>query len=101
MRIKRYSPGASDLFNLIPTDVGRSLLDITHKLNHAYLEEDAHAAFQSLRPIEREVLGQDDRIFLARATPYRTHQDRIDGAVLTFIDITQMRQAEALTTSTI
>jgi two-component system CheB/CheR fusion protein len=55
MSIKRFTPHAIRLFNLIPTDVGRSLLDITHKLDYEQLADDATEAFQSLRVIEREV----------------------------------------------
>ncbi|HET9642464.1 MAG TPA: CheR family methyltransferase [Burkholderiaceae bacterium] len=94
MRIKRYTPHATRLFNLIPTDVGGSLLDITHKLDYDHLADDATEAFQSLRVIEREVASQHGRWYLARVLPYRTTEDRIDGAVLTFVDITGRRKAE-------
>ncbi|NML16077.1 CheR family methyltransferase [Azohydromonas caseinilytica] len=94
MSIKRFTPHATKLFNLIPTDVGRSLLDITHKLDYPTLADDAVEAFQSLRLIEREVRTQDGRWYLARVLPYRTTEDRIEGAVLTFIDITGRREAE-------
>jgi two-component system CheB/CheR fusion protein len=94
MSIKRFTPHATKLFNLIPTDVGRSLLDITHKLDYDRLADDAAEAFQSLRMIEREVSTQNGRWYLARVLPYRTTEDRIDGAVLTFIDITGRRTAE-------
>lgn len=94
MNIKRYTPHATRLFNLIPTDVGRSLLDITHRLNYEALADDAAEAFQSLRMIEREVSSHDGKWYLARVLPYRTTEDRIDGAVLTFVDVTGRRKAE-------
>lgn len=94
MSIKRYTPHATRLFNLIPTDIGRSLLDITHKLDYDQLAADAAEAFQSLRVIEREVATLGDRWYLARVLPYRTAEDRIDGAVLTFVEITGRRRAE-------
>ncbi|MEO8858877.1 MAG: chemotaxis protein CheB [Burkholderiaceae bacterium] len=94
MRIRRFTPRASRLFNLIETDVGRSLLDITHRLDYPELEADAKEAFRSLRVVEREVLGQQGTTYLVRALPYRTHHDVIDGAVLTFVDITRIRRAE-------
>jgi two-component system CheB/CheR fusion protein len=94
MSIKRFTPHATKLFNLIPTDVGRSLLDITHRLDYATLAGDAAEAFQSLRLIEREVRSQEGRWYLARVLPYRTSEDRIEGAVLTFVDITSRRKAE-------
>ena len=94
LRIKRYTPRAADLFSLIPSDVGRPLTDIRHRLDYAQLEDDASDAFESLRVIEREVAAEDRRIFLARLLPYRTHEDVIEGAVLNCVDITATRRAE-------
>ncbi len=93
MRIKRFTPAATRLFSIIANDVGRSLLNITHRLDYDDLAADAAATFSSLRPVEREVSG-DGRWYLVRILPYRTVEDRIDGAVLTFIDITSRRSAE-------
>ena len=94
MRIKRYTPHACDLFNLIAGDIGRPLHDITHKLHYPELAKDAATTFESLRAVEREVASDDGRWFIARLLPYRTGLDQIDGAVLTFIDITTRRHAE-------
>ncbi|HLL18672.1 MAG TPA: CheR family methyltransferase, partial [Rubrivivax sp.] len=95
LRIKRYTPRAAGLFNLIATDVGRPLLDITHRLSYDELTSDAEAAFQNLRPVEREVQTRDGaEVYLSRFLPYRTAGDRIEGVVLTFIDITARRAAE-------
>ncbi|WKB51989.1 CheR family methyltransferase [Eleftheria terrae] len=94
MSIKRYTPRATQIFSIIPSDVGRSLLDIRHRLDYDRLAEDAADAFQSLKQIEREVSSIDGRWYLARLLPYRTTEDRIAGAVLTFIDITSRRHAE-------
>ncbi|WP_322102205.1 CheR family methyltransferase [Paraburkholderia sp. J41] len=92
--IKRYTPRATDVFSIIPSDIGRSLLDITHRLEYDKLADDAAEAFDSLRLIERELKSNDGRWYLARFVPYRTTEDRIDGAVLSFIDVTDRRQAE-------
>jgi two-component system CheB/CheR fusion protein len=95
LRIKRYTPRAAQLFNLLNGDLGRSLLHITHSLDYPDLEKDAIDAFESLRVTEREVRGADGTTFLTRVLPYRTRQDVIGGAVLTFIDISATRRAEA------
>ena len=92
--IKRFTPAAARIFSLIASDVGRSLLDITHKLDYVQLANDADTTFSTLRIVEREVGSSDARWFLARILPYRTAEDRIDGAVLTFVDITTRRSAE-------
>lgn len=94
LHIKRYTPRATDIFNIIPTDIGRSLLDITHRLDCDELAADAATTFESLRLVEREVRSNDDRFYIVRMLPYRTNDDRIQGAVLAFIDITSRRRAE-------
>jgi two-component system CheB/CheR fusion protein len=94
MCIKRYTTRATDIFSIIPSDIGRSLLDITHRLDYDQLADDAAATFDTLRLVEREVHSADGQFYIARMLPYRTTEDRIDGAVLTFFDITGRRQAE-------
>jgi two-component system CheB/CheR fusion protein len=94
MRIKWFTPRSSDIFNVIRNDAGRSILDITHRLDYPDLISDANRAFEELRLVEREVTSSDGRWYLARFLPYRTTDDRIQGAVLTFIDITSRRFAE-------
>jgi two-component system CheB/CheR fusion protein len=94
MRVKRYTPQAATLFNLIPTDLGRSLFDITSRLNYAELADDTESAFKHLRTIERQVSSIDGRFYAARILPYRTADDKIEGAILNFFDITDLREAE-------
>ncbi|MEW6369499.1 MAG: CheR family methyltransferase [Pseudomonadota bacterium] len=94
LRIKRFTPRAADLFSIIASDVGRSLLDLTHKLDYDQLAGDVSATFDTLRLVEREVRSNDGRCYIVRLLPYRTNEDRIEGAVMTFFDITARRQAE-------
>ncbi len=94
MRLMRFTPQAATLFNLLPTDVGRPLLDITHRLHYPELPLDVTSVLRDLSRIEREVASNDHRWFLARAVPYRTGDNRIEGVVLVFLDITSSRVAE-------
>ncbi|TFW21221.1 PAS domain S-box protein [Massilia arenosa] len=94
MRIKRFTPRATDIFSMIPGDIGRSLLDITHRLDYDQLAEDVETAFDTLRPVEREVRHNDGGHYIVRLLPYRTTEDKIEGAVMTFFDITRRREAE-------
>ncbi|WP_084677046.1 CheR family methyltransferase [Massilia niastensis] len=94
LRIKRFTPRAADIFSIIPSDLGRSLLDLTHRLDYDELADDVSATFESLRPVEREVRSNDGRCYIVRLLPYRTIEDRIEGAVMTFFDISARRQAE-------
>ncbi|MFS2072682.1 CheR family methyltransferase [Pseudomonas sp. CT11-2] len=94
MRIKWFTPRATDIFSMLPVDTGRSLLDITHRLHYDDLASDAALVFESLNMIEREVSSTDKHWYIARLLPYRSSEDHIDGTVLTFIDITKRREAE-------
>jgi two-component system CheB/CheR fusion protein len=94
LHIKRYTPQAASIFNLIASDVHRSLLDITHRLDYESLANDVAEVFKSLNMVERHVSSSDGKHYLARIRPYRTIDDRIDGAVLTFVDVTALRRAE-------
>ncbi|HEX8785314.1 MAG TPA: CheR family methyltransferase, partial [Telluria sp.] len=94
MRIKRFTPRAADIFSIIPSDTGRSLLDLTHRLDYKELADDVALTFNTLRMVERQVRSQDGRYYIVRLLPYRTTEDRIEGAVMTFFDITGRREAE-------
>lgn len=94
MRIKRYTPRATNIFNIIPTDIGRSLFDITHRLSYHELGDDVQATLGSLRPSEREVSSNDGRYYIVRHLPYRTVEDHIEGVVITFFDISGRREME-------
>jgi two-component system CheB/CheR fusion protein len=95
MHIKRYTPRAADIFKLIPTDINRPLLDISHRLDYDLLEEDSAQVFETLRPCEREVKSDTGSYFIARLIPYRTTEDQINGLVISFIDITSLHQAQS------
>jgi two-component system CheB/CheR fusion protein len=94
LRLKLTTPRASDIFNLLRTDVGRPLSDITSRLTYTQLDADLKLVLDHLQSIDREVMTQDNRWYLMRIRPYRTTDDRIDGVVLMFQDITARRQAE-------
>jgi two-component system CheB/CheR fusion protein len=97
LRITRYTPSAVELFNLIPSDLGRPLSDLSNRVNYPDLEADAQRVLQGLVPITREVADSRGNAFLARALPYRVGEDRIAGVVLTLVDITERkRHQEAL-----
>nr|WP_279153125.1 CheR family methyltransferase [Pseudomonas mosselii] len=92
--IRWFTPRATDIFSMLPVDTGRSLLDITHRLDYPGLADDARAVVERETTIEREVLGHNQHWYLARLLPYRASERHVDGTVLTFIDISQSRAAE-------
>jgi two-component system CheB/CheR fusion protein len=87
LKIKRFTPAANRLFNLIPADVGRSIRDITVKTEYERLWQDAEEVLHSLQVKEMEVKSLSGEIFATRLLPYRTRDNVINGVVLTFLDI--------------
>lgn len=94
LRIRMFTPPMADLFNIAEMDVGRTITDFTHRLRYDSLEDDAQRVLRELVPAESEVQSRDGRWFMMRLRPYRTVEDRIDGIVLTFIDISGRRETE-------
>ncbi len=94
LRIKMLTPAVERLFSVTDPDVGRPITDFTHKLAYDGVETDARAVLRSLSPLESEVQAKDGRWLMMRLRPYRTVEDRIEGIVLSFVDITGRRNAE-------
>ena len=97
LRIKLFTPHARNIFNIIPADIGRGLSDITSRLQDDHIIEDAHKVLETLQPVERTVRTREGLVFLMQMSPYRTIEDRINGVVLTFMDITERDRAERVT----
>lgn len=94
LRVKLFTPRSRDIFNLIPADVNRPLLDITNKLLYKELLTDIEQVLDKLQTVEREVETSDNGLYLMRLLPYRTIEDRIDGVVITFVDVSDRRQTK-------
>ncbi len=95
-RIAMFTPASRNIFNLIPADFGRSVSDITHKLQYTAFLQDAETVLDRLVPVEREVMTSDGHTFIMRILPYRTLESQINGVVLTFIDISARKQSEEI-----
>jgi len=97
LRVKRYTPSAEGLFNIMPADRGRAIEHLTHRLDYPTLGDDARQVLRALAPIRRGVRSADGLWYQAQVRPYRTLDDRIEGVVLTFVDVSQLRETtEAL-----
>ncbi len=95
LRIKWFSPAIRMLFELIDNDVGRPIANFTQKFAVGELVERSKAAIERLATSEQEVLSDDGRCLQLRVQPYRTQDNRIAGAVATFIDITDLKSTQA------
>jgi len=93
-RIRRFTPASARLFRLRTSDVGRPLTDISHTFIDATLRSDIERVLQDLAPVERNIETADNTWFLRRVHLYRTHDNRIDGVVLVFTDVTLLKKAE-------
>jgi len=94
LRINRFTPRVCDLFNIVDGDEGRLITDFTHRLEYDDLAGDARKVLRDLASTERELHGKDGGWYLTRIKPYRTVEDKIDGIVVTFVDIGERRRAE-------
>lgn len=94
LRILRFTPKLAQLFNVRITDRSRPISDLTHRLGYAQLQEDACGVLASLIPVEREIQDDAGRWYLTRVLPYRSTENRIEGLVITFIEITARKLAE-------
>ncbi|HVZ10591.1 chemotaxis protein CheB [Rhodopila sp.] len=94
LRIKRFTPRLMELFNITVSDEGRPITDFTHQLDYDGLADHALAVLRDLVPVQHEVGSRTGAWYLVRIRPYRTVDDKIDGVVATFVDITERRLAE-------
>jgi two-component system, chemotaxis family, CheB/CheR fusion protein len=93
--IKRFTPQATRIINLIPTDVGRPLSHLVTNLKYERLLDDAKTVLATLVAKEAQVETTDGQWYLMRILPYRTADNVIEGVVITFTEITPLKQLEA------
>ena len=94
MRIRRFTTRITAIFKLIPGDAGRPITDLVSTLHYPQLADEAREVLRTLVFREAEVSARDGRWFTVRIMPYRTQDNRIDGVVITFIDITASKTLE-------
>ena len=93
-RVRQFTPSAQETFNLIPSDIGRPLLDITSKVNVGELHGDMESVLRRLQSQERLVQTPEGHTYILRISPYRTLDDKIEGLVITLVDISAQTRAE-------
>ncbi len=95
LNIRRYTDQLTKLFKLRTTDIGRPFTDIVSELYYPEIAENSKEVLQTLIYRERDITTKDKRWFKVRIMPYRTLDERIDGVVITFIDITIAKKLES------
>jgi len=93
--LRRFTLQAKTIVKFIPSDVGRPFTDLASDLIYPALVTDAQEVLRTLVFCERSISTGDGRWFTVRIMPYRTMDNRIDGVVITFADITAAKKVEA------
>jgi two-component system CheB/CheR fusion protein len=95
LNIRRYTVSVTKIIKIRNNDIGRPFTELVTDLRYPGIESDAHEVILSLISVERATESKDNRWFNVRIMPYRTLDDRIDGLVITFTDITLAKKLEA------
>jgi two-component system, chemotaxis family, CheB/CheR fusion protein len=100
LKIRRFTDNMIDVFKLRPGDVGRPFTDLVTDLKYPEIDNHARKVLSTMTSVETSIATNDGRWYTVRIMPYRTLDDRLDGLVITFTDITAAKVAEkALTIS--
>lgn len=94
LELRRYSAHATDLFRLIPSDIGRPLSDVVTDLDYPFLGENAKEVLRTLKFQEMQVDTYDGRWYRVRVMPYRTQDHSISGVVITFTNISEVKKLQ-------
>ncbi len=95
LNVRRFTQCATTIFKLIPRDVGRPITDLSTRLMYPEMETDIRDVLRKLLASEKPVATSDGCYFAVRIMPYRTLDNRTDGVVITFTDITAAKRLEA------
>jgi len=94
LSIRRYTPQIAELLKISNHDVGRPIIDFAHRLGYEHLLNDLHEVLNTQQELESKIQGDQGNVYLLRMVPYRSGE-RVDGVVLTWIDITSLSAAES------
>ena len=95
LKIRMFTPPVADLINITSADAGRPITDFTHRFAYEGLERDVRQVLYDLVPMEKEIRDRNASWFLMRVRPYLTVDNKVEGAVVTFDDITARKHDEA------
>jgi two-component system CheB/CheR fusion protein len=92
LRVRRMTPVTERVLNVTPSDIGRPISDLRLSVDVPDLESILREVMETLTVQEREVQTRDGRWYSVRIRPYRTTENKIDGAVISFIDVDAMKR---------
>lgn len=94
LKVRRFTTQTTSIIKLIPGDVGRPITDLVTELDYPQLADDVREVLRSLIFRECRISARDGRSFAVRIMPYRTQDNRIDGVVITFVDVSAAHAQE-------
>ncbi|HVF95357.1 MAG TPA: CheR family methyltransferase [Sphingomonas sp.] len=95
LRVRGFTPSATEIFHLLETDIGRPLNHVVSRVAYPSLQDDVRQVLKTLVPVERTVVDpQTQRHLAAKVLPYRSIDNFISGTVVTFTDLTAVHRAE-------
>ena len=94
LNIRRFTDQATKIIKLRPSDIARPFTELVTDLEYPEIDNHARQVIKTLVSVETAITTHDHRWYNVRIMPYRTLDDRIDGLVITFTDITQAKWAE-------
>ena len=96
LQLRRYTPAIQRIYNFLPADIGRSISHFISNLYYEHLIEDIQQVINTLVPKVIEAQAKDGAWYLVNIKPYRTLEHVMDGAVVTFVDITEQKRGDVL-----
>ena len=94
LNIRRFTPQAQKFLGLIPADVGRPLMNISPTIEIPEFQSLVLQVMANVRPVERELKDRENGRYQLRILPYRTPENKIDGAVITIVDISAQPRSQ-------
>jgi two-component system CheB/CheR fusion protein len=99
LKITRFTPPAASIVNLLPSDVGRPITDISTNIldkenGNSLIARESRKVIETLKQVEKQLETRDGRWYIMRILPYRTVDNVIDGVVITFNDVTELKHLE-------
>ena len=95
LTVRRATPAARNAFNILQTDVGK-LSELRPNIDVSDLENILREVIETLETRQRKVTDKEGRLYSLRVRPYRTADDKIDGAVITLVDIDEWREGDVV-----
>ena len=92
--IRKITPAVTKISNILPTDIGRPISHIAFMPNYKDLVDDVTSVVENLQSIDKEIAGADGKIWQASVRPYRTDYNAVEGIMITFVEVTKLKNAE-------